>query len=1287
MPSHQYEQLNDESFQQLSQSLIVKEFPGLQCFPVGQPDGGRDATSRIFQAATETNEFNLFQVKFARRELSPSEARKWLLRTLRKELPNIRKQIGNGAKRFVLVTNVQGTSHPETGSIDKLQALLNEYIPIHAQAWWRDDLDRRLDDSWDLMFKYPALLTGTDFLRLLIEKSPSEGRQRRELAITTFLSAQYEMDREVKFKQVELHNNLFELFTDVPIIPQPQPQKDLQTLNHIAAAFRRAVVSSSGEIDSQMMLHWFNIRSYGETRSGAHYRGDEYWVGAASLLLDVEFQQAEPLVILEGAPGQGKSTISQYICQVHRKRILGRADGEDVGSKYLDSSLRLPFKVELRDFATWLSGRNPFVNSDLGNAPADEELSLEGFLAALVRYESGGTEFTVSDLLTTFNFSAVLIVLDGLDEVADVELRQEVVRKITTSVARLKSVAASLQVVITSRPTHFSNATVLPSETFKTYSLGSLARPLISEYANRWLKSRDIDESDARDVRTILDTKLDEPHLRDLARNPMQLAILLSLIHRRGVSLPDLRTALYDDYVDLFFDREAEKAKVVKENRLLLIRIHRYLAWVLHAGAEAVSDTALGLESSGTIRSGSITEADLKSLLRQFLVKEGNDPALVDELFSGMVDRVVAIVSRVQGTYEFDVQTLREYFVARYLYETAPYSPPGNQQVGTRSDRWRALSRNFYWLNVARFYAGCYTEGELASLIHELSALKEDEVFRLTSHPQQLIATLLQDRVFSQLPKMVENAVDLLLEPRGLRILVAGGVSGLGRVEEVVVRDPSGKRRLVSLSQDLVKSNLHSEQVIEIVQSMLRPNARPEELFEWWADELRSAEASQISRWCAIGYWLGCWSIMDGEVARNLHRRNPVLAKRVITELLSDNRMDLLESDEQFFELAVDAILDGERVGWWRGGRILQRLSSSIDLTLIGGLHMGSSGPKQVSLLEHWNEIQGDEEQVKQPGFPAAEKCASVVQAFETAAECPMEIWENSIEPWDRFVNQGIIEFGERTRFVDLANIAAGVRSKEEKCVDSNELFDAEQPIVRRARYARLRAGSRNWWSTQLQAATNTSQIRMALLLFFTWAGTTTIVNLAEMVDELLVGLKPSEWRSLHASLRTAIQFNSDRTWIKTLGIRVEELPTSLSVRAVALLSERSNNATRQRLYQRYLVDYIGDDLIVSALRANMEVMNAFRDDTKWPNTIESLKRRYRLDALTIDGFVRYHHHGHRPVLPDAIAKDVVNNPLDFPANFVRAAESRCRELSTNQILPVGRVAADEGWFVEHNPS
>ncbi|NJK72861.1 MAG: hypothetical protein HC786_06465 [Richelia sp. CSU_2_1] len=37
-----FENLNSEKFQEFAQALLAKEFPDFQCFPVAQPDGGRD---------------------------------------------------------------------------------------------------------------------------------------------------------------------------------------------------------------------------------------------------------------------------------------------------------------------------------------------------------------------------------------------------------------------------------------------------------------------------------------------------------------------------------------------------------------------------------------------------------------------------------------------------------------------------------------------------------------------------------------------------------------------------------------------------------------------------------------------------------------------------------------------------------------------------------------------------------------------------------------------------------------------------------------------------------------------------------------------------------------------------------------------------------------------------------------------------------------------------------------------------------------------------------------------
>jgi hypothetical protein len=301
----------------------------------------------------------------------------------------------------------------------------------------------------------------------------------------------------------------------------------------------------------------------------------------------------------------------------------------------------------------------------------------------------------------------------------------------------------------------------MPGDQYSYFQLTDLPQELIFGYAELWMRARRLNERLTAEFREVLRAKLQQPHLRDLARNPMQLTILLSLILTRGSSLPDKRTALYDFYMELFLNRESEKNLVVREHRDLLVELHRYLAWLLHSESE-----------KGKARA-SISQERLLTVVTEYLNKEGYDGTLAAQLFTGMVERVVALVSRVQGTFEFEVQPLREYFAACFLFYTAPHSSPGKEKSGTRPDRFDAIARNFYWLNVTRFYAGCYSKGELPSLVERLQTLCMQEGYNRISDSRELAITLLADWVFNQNPRSVQQIIELLLESNGFRRLLA----------------------------------------------------------------------------------------------------------------------------------------------------------------------------------------------------------------------------------------------------------------------------------------------------------------------------------------------------------------------------------------------------------------------------------------------------------------------------------------------------------------------------------
>jgi len=822
------ENLGPERFQQLCQALLAKEYPRVQCFPVAQPDGGRDAVSYFSDSA---DKFMVFQVKYARKPLADTEPHKWLAAIIDDEAPKVNGLIPRGAVRYVLVTNVPGTAHLDQGSIDRLNTLLAAKIGIPSFCWWRDDVCRRLDSSWDLKWAYPDVMAGPDFLRAIVESGLSEHRERRTATIRAFLRSQYDMDEEVRFKQIELQNKLLDLFIDVPITLRDQ-QADRRTQSMFQA------VSAHVSAHAQLQPDDAEVESFDLPFGWRPQNGERLY--AATLLLSSPMQHRIPRVVVEGAPGQGKSTIAQYVCQVHRMRLLDEADAlKCIPQEHASTSVRLPIKVDLRDFALWLGRRDPFNVDQIESEPANWNRSLESFLAALISYQSGGSQFTNDDLLAVLRISAVLIVFDGLDEVADMTRRREVVDEIVRGTQRLETNAASMQTIITSRPAAFANSPGMPHSKYPYFQLMSLTRSLIMDYAERWLRARHLNSKQAAEFRSVLKTKLDQPHLRDLARNPMQLAILLSLVHTRGASLPDKRTALYDYYIDLFFDREAAKSELVRNHRELLIDIHRHLAWMLHSEVEQGNSRA------------NVPQDRLQQMVADYLSKEGHDPALARDLFTGMVERVVALVSRVEGTFEFEVQPLREYFAACHLYYTAPQSSPGKEKPGSKPDRFDAIARNFYWFNVTRFYAGCYSKGELASLVERLQELATESGFSTISFPRTLAATLLGDWVFTQNPRSVQQVVDLVLEPAGLRyVLASSDVRRYrGAVQNALVLPPRcGREELINRCFQTLDACPPRDQSLQIVE-LLKANAESSwNLIEAWLGGLSRASTSRMQK-------------------------------------------------------------------------------------------------------------------------------------------------------------------------------------------------------------------------------------------------------------------------------------------------------------------------------------------------------------------------------------------------------------------------------------------------------
>jgi hypothetical protein len=1264
------ENLTPEKFQQLCQALVGRDNTGLRAFPVAQPDGGRDAL--VYPPGGNGKSFVIFQVKFVREPERTVDPHKWLLRILEEELPKIQAQIPKGAREYVLVTNVRGTAHPEAGSIDRAQQLFAELLSIPGKCWWRDDINRRLDSAWDLKWIYPEIMTGPDLIRSIVESGLAEHQSRRSSAIRAFLTEQFELDRQVKFKQVELQNDLLDLFIDVPI-GEPRSSGSRRSQHQLMSLrWLTGMEAGSGAGTAQVSADQ-EVLIY-EPEPGYYARQGIPPIGAATFLLRDRVQRELPRMVLEGAPGQGKSTITQYVCQVHRMRVLNRtSELAQLPEGHRAAPARLPFKVDLRDFSEWLAKRNPFSADLTESVPPDWKKSLESFLAALVRHHSGGADFDIGDLLAVAQRSAVLLVMDGLDEVADIERRKDVVDEIVRGVNRLGENALSLQVMVTTRPAAFANSPGLPDDRFPYFQLESVTRPLIDAYTEKWLRAKKLPPQEGADVRRILNEKLDQPHLRDLARNPMQLAILLSLIHTRGASLPDKRTALYDSYMDLFFDREAEKSATVRKHRDLLINIHRYLAWILHSESE-----------QGSTR-GSIAEERLQDLLRDYLEKEGHDPQLATVLFAGMVERVVALVSRVQGTYEFEVQPLREYFAARYLYETAPYSPPGNERRGTKPDRFDAIARNFFWLNVTRFYAGCYSKGELASLIDRLTELTNEKGYKLISHPRVLAATLLSDWVFTQHPRSVKQVVNLVLDGLGLRYVLVSTSRRVGNSVELVLPEDSGKTELLDRCFLLLREEHPRDFALDVVD-LVRANGRPSELVDRWLWEVEHFKAARISEWLEYGLQLGVLGSLDRDRLEKV-LEGVELSVWQAGLFYRGRRFDLLHSKRELFAKASNAILGGSVA--MDHGRSPQSPLDLLAQTVDGRRYARSfASPSGAPLRAYWenDRVWGllAPESVEPQPYPESTQAIELARVALAQSDQPTSVWVGELRPWDELVEAGRRLWGERWAWIRLANLACGIRSTTEKYPDYADLFDHSQSLCRRARYARLRAGQLGWWRKAIGQEPKGYDALLLSILLWTWGSGNTLMSLASDADAVVSNLEPVHWWRLDTTLRRGRYEMREFAGVRSSDLDVDPraLPSKLDPRTAVLFAHRTSDELRPTVYEKYLRNYTGSDSHVLTFCESIAIDIVATERGDWNSALRSIRENYARGATSRRfAYQNLSRRLSENPMPLKEAQAVAAQADRYPGYIVALAEQVCRTEVARSVTPVGAIAVRERWF------
>ena len=1275
--TYYYEALNAISFQRLAQSLILVKHPDALCLPVPQPDGGRDALLYVNQS--EKSEFIIFQVKFTVDPKSKSE-REAVQQVIDTEGKKVKQLIERGATHFYLITNVSGTAHLDKGSIDKTNKALTEAFDIPSFVWWRDDLDAQLNNAADVKWSFTEILRASDILQLLVQRPGFDGGTETARTIAAYIGKQYGADRDVKFKQVELKKRIIDLFVDLPIDLKGDMEFSFHDLN-------RSTWHPHADYLDQLSI---DIALIDEDEYPFLHGGL-----AAAFFQLLPFEKGVSRFVLEGAPGQGKSTVTQFLCQINRLKLLPNRRSElgVAASTFQDSPTRTPFRVDLRDFAAWLSGRDPFHSLGGGTLPATTYRSLENFLTMQVKNYAGGLQITQHDLVDFLSRTHSLLVLDGFDEVADAETRKRVVEEICAAADRLDTQSLSLQIIVTSRPAAFANSPGFPDDQWAHLELGDLKRDNIAAYREKWSDVQELTPAEREALETTLKEKLTQPHLRDLARNPMQLTILLQLMHIQGAALPDKRTALYDEYMKIFLNREVEKKQLAADHRDLLLALHGALAWLLQLQAE----TGEG--------SGSISLSNLRREIREYLEEEGYEPSLSDTLMKGTVERVGALVSRVQGTYEFEVQPLREYFAARHLHKTAPYSPPGKPRRGTRPERFLALACSSYWTNVTRFYCGFYDKGELASLVDGLIELGEREGYAIINQPRRLALMLLSDHVFSESPRTVRRLIDFVGQDQAFLRLLHSERTVLFR--GLQLPESSGGRELVSTCK--AKLEQCSDPTLrKEFRLVIAANTSVSQRKELFLERIQKGKVGAEVLGEALDFRVV--RFFSDDEPKRLFPNDSALRVRW---LVAADRYEQIIELPQLYGIAREMFFNCTLRFSNRGpGRRNSATSLEILTELLSPsvLQQFFHAPSDVSatqiIARHsaWGQRSLHEYIATTPAFDEKDEVTSYASVVSRLmAKTPLVEWQVSLAPWNEVVDEGLAVHERGFLFSLMAVMSTAVSLRNEIYMSSGAAdeidagpddgrarekraepvgywdrdgFEPTPGLVNRLYYARQRADDSEWWLSHVGQCQEHS-----LLTFITmccsWASertlTTMIIELSEEVDRL----REDEWRMLIRIVESCTIARGSQAgaltahWFKETDIE--------SLRLAFLLSFRvEQTEDRVRVGRHYFYDYGGSDYNIVGRAAEWETESKDADKVDWEYLLRlsRLSRKHNIRFLFGSGRV--------PSIdvPKAVAEDVLKNCENHAGQMIEICE-KSMGLYVAQTAPtLSEVSAQDAWFV-----
>ncbi|MBP5975956.1 NACHT domain-containing protein [Brasilonema sp. CT11] len=390
-----------------------------------------------------------------------------------------------------------------------------------------------------------------------------------------------------------------------------------------------------------------NIFVMPDIQEEAHHRQNSKF--SAEKLLT---QSSSNKLVLLGEPGSGKSTLMQYFALKTAKRQF-----QELG---LSTEIEwLPILIQIRELGKQSEN---YIFEHLDNSIAHK--------------------YSIKIPNAFFDYwlkrGRVVILLDGLDEIADSHKRKVIIQHIYI-LFQQKSYASN-KVIITSRPAGYERDYFQTKE-YPHYYIQLFDEPKILLFLDKWYANKirfpDSQESETQ-KKNLITILQDKERIKLLARNPFLLTII-ALLHRyEGFRLPQRRHNLYEKAVETLLVNWEQSKFGDSQQSSPIAKLQHVKSEDLKPLMEMLAYWVHSQESTGDKDSSTLIDSEL--LMEQFRqdIKKLKGIELYQakeegkKMIQHINNRVGLLNEQGQDCYAFVHKTFQEYLCAQriaYVYE------------------------------------------------------------------------------------------------------------------------------------------------------------------------------------------------------------------------------------------------------------------------------------------------------------------------------------------------------------------------------------------------------------------------------------------------------------------------------------------------------------------------------------------------------------------------------------------------------------------------------------------